>query len=88
MGTPAGHNAGHVPTFLKSIHSVPFFQSFRSRSVPFWVEEQSSRFVPFLAFLVEEQFHPSRSVLSQERFYPSFRFIEKSWFKSKKKTIL
>ena len=57
----------------KSFRSRSSFLSFRSRSVPFWIEERSSRSVPFLAFLVEERLHPSFSVLNQERFHPSFR---------------
>ena len=53
----------------------PFFQSFRSlsvpsRSVPFWVEEWSSRSVPFLAFLVKNGSIPILCFLDWEQFQP------------------
>ena len=77
--------AGHVPIFFKlfcsvleqgpsakSFRSCSSFLSFCSRSVPFWVGEQSSHSVPFLGFLFEEQLHPYCSVLNQEGFHPMF----------------
>ena len=89
--------AGHVPFFklfcsvleqgpsAKSFRSCSSFLSFCSRSVPFWVGEQSSHSfrswgsylknscIPIVLFLIKKVSIPC-SILSNEKFHPRQKF--------------